>query len=412
MRLQSIMRVPSHVKLFKCQRCTACCTHKWRIEIDNASYDRLCDTFEQLDCTHELFDSVLFHNGGQQIRFLPNGRCPFLTDSDLCRLQLEFGATYLPNVCKIYPRRIFASQRGLEFALSLSCMTAVRTLAQGKIRLEELPPMNKDFTFICPHPIPQYHPEAMLAGDLRRCYHGLEDSLIELLQNQRYPLVERLSTLGKTLIQLLTITKSGQRIIATDITDSVSQALRSVDSNSTDLNLPMYLDQLCAIFNLYLSLTKTGDGPQILRSIVVSILSESSQSSLDAIAIVRSAINTPDETQYAKKIAIYYTPAQTTISPILENYLVNFVLAKHFFFAKPHIAYYKMTFAYAAIIFFALGYCSLTAQPIDQDILVQSICDVENIFFCNDTVMQKLETRLGQYDNLHIIKDAINLGSV
>jgi Fe-S-cluster containining protein len=131
------LKLPSPVLEFRCAQCGECCTNKWKIEVDTVSYEKLYQKFAELGRQKELHDNIQYHDVAPQIRFLPNGKCPYLAADNRCSIQLEIGEEYLLDICKVYPRRIFASQHAIEFALSLTCRTAIKTLLKEQIHIIE-----------------------------------------------------------------------------------------------------------------------------------------------------------------------------------------------------------------------------------------------------------------------------------
>ena len=97
--------------------------------------------------------------------------------------------------------------------------------------------------------------------------------------------------------------------------------------------------------------------------------------------ILRTNVMTLSQEDYGQKLDQYYYPAFDSVATILENYLVNFILSKNFFFHPPYLAYYHLAFSYAVSIALALGYCIETDQPINQQFMLQAICAVENLFY-------------------------------
>jgi len=107
----------------------------------------------------------------------------------------------------------------------------------------------------------------------------------------------------------------------------------------------------------------------------------------------------------------YYRPALSTIEPILENYMVNYILSKQFYLMPLHFAYYRMAFAFAAIIAISLGYSIPTAQPVSQETTLQAIYDLEHIFY-NGWFYPYISFIQGGKDYLRIIENGIALANL
>lgn len=59
--------------------------------------------------------------------------CVFCTDDELCRLQLRYGASAMPSVCRTFPRMITKFPDRVEYSLDPSCPIVVYSLKNWKI---------------------------------------------------------------------------------------------------------------------------------------------------------------------------------------------------------------------------------------------------------------------------------------
>lgn len=375
-KLPQKLKLPSHVKEFHCAQCGECCTNKWIIDVDGVSYEKLYKKFEEFDRQKELHDNIKYHNVAPQIRFLPNGKCPYLSADNRCSIQLEFGEKYLPDICKVYPRRIFASQQAIEFALSLTCKTAVKTLMQDQIRIIETDWPIKDgddplFSFMQPNTIRRYFPDKSPLDNPHLPYHVLEDHFIELLQDRRYPVSRRLVALGQML-----------GCCRDNTTRDLPSILSDNYCHTVEPDWEGHLSQLFLVANIFLRKSPSVIWSQILRSILLTV-SSGKPHPPETSEITRSKIPPPRPGDYQQRLEQYYRPACGMVEHILENYMVNFILSKSFYLQPVYLAYYRMAFVYAAITAFALGYGILTDQTVSQQTMLQAIYDVENIFYSN-----------------------------
>ncbi|MCF0120712.1 MAG: hypothetical protein HUJ65_03655, partial [Oscillospiraceae bacterium] len=112
--------------------CRHNCCMKWEIDVDEASLSRFMadpDIARHIDKT-----------GTPHIRLDERGRCPFLTDNNLCSMVLKHGKDFLCLICRDHPRFIsFWSDRA-EFGLGIVCEEAGRIILgrQSPMRLVEL----------------------------------------------------------------------------------------------------------------------------------------------------------------------------------------------------------------------------------------------------------------------------------
>lgn len=360
------LRLPSHVAAFRCAQCGECCTNKWRIEIDAASFDKLGKRLTELGRQKELEDNFTSGYIAPRFRFLPNGKCPYLSDKNTCRIQLELGEDYLFDICKVYPRHVFASPDALEFSLTLTCQTAVKTLQQGKITIAETDWPIKDgqgpeIIFMQPNTIQRYYPERSPVGDPLLPYSLLEARFIELLQDRRSRVGQRLIILGQELGRLIS---EGEPL--------------SLDGTP---DLTEHLAQLFKMSNIFLVNSRSPASSQTLRQRLLPLSAGPPNPMENAKIAARSKVTPPLPDQYRQMVERYNSPSGGVGEGILENYLVNFVLDKSFYLRPPHLAYYRMAFAYAAIVAFSVGSSLSANRAVDEQTVLQAVYDVENIFY-------------------------------
>lgn len=114
---------PTYVRKFKCSNryCVSTCCHGFDIELD----DKSLDVYNHF--TGELKELVLggiFHRGNKYYIRSENGRCTFLNNDNLCKLQIIGGESALCYTCRIYPRFMLKRNNVTYTGLGLSCPTA------------------------------------------------------------------------------------------------------------------------------------------------------------------------------------------------------------------------------------------------------------------------------------------------
>lgn len=377
------LKLPSHVAAFRCAQCGECCTNKWRIDIDDISFDKLSKKLHELGRQQELESNFKSGHIAPRFRFLPNGKCPYLSDDNLCRIQLELGEDYLSDICKVYPRNIFASPDALEFSLTLTCKAAVKTLGQDKITIIETDWPAKEgqdlnFSFMQPNNFLRYYPDQSPFDDPRLPYSLIEARFIEMLQDRSYTVGQRLIRLGQAIGRLLSTTGSPG---GADINDYFPSSAGDCSCLDGVGDLKEHLDQLFKLSNIFLLNSPSTTCVQSLRRLLLALSAEAPPGTEAVEAAARTKVSPPLPDDYREKIERYYRPASAICEGILENYLVNFVLGKSFYLRPPHLAYYRMAFAYGAIVAFSVGHGILTNRTIDEQTVLDAVYDVENIFY-------------------------------
>jgi lysine-N-methylase len=118
---------PKYFSQFKClaSNCSHSCCIGWEIDVDDktlskyenskVSYARkICKSIDKKDTPH--------------FTLLPNGNCPHLDESGLCKIITNMGEDYLCDICREHPRFYNQTPYGLEVGLGLSCEEACRII--------------------------------------------------------------------------------------------------------------------------------------------------------------------------------------------------------------------------------------------------------------------------------------------
>lgn len=118
---------PKYFDAFKCvaDRCPDTCCAGWDVEIDDASAENYKNETGGLK---QYFDKHLTTDEDGYIFSLENGRCPLLSENNLCRIQLEKGEAALCDTCRLFPRYFDDYGEIRETGLGLGCPEAARIL--------------------------------------------------------------------------------------------------------------------------------------------------------------------------------------------------------------------------------------------------------------------------------------------
>ena len=172
--------VPNILASYKCSSSGECCKSKWKISIDDIAYEK---TKKELDKLNENVDSYINNKKGDYSTKFSDGYCQFITDNKLCRIHRDFGWDCLSDTCKVYPRILKLTPRGMEMSLVFSCGSAAKLLLQEeefeikKIKKEELfimKPSNVSFMI----------PENNIPTSASYRYFELEKFLIDILKEK------------------------------------------------------------------------------------------------------------------------------------------------------------------------------------------------------------------------------------
>ena len=144
-------------------QCSFTCCKEWKIAVDPETKKR----WRKMDvpgtilesgrvpehaCVHaskstvELYQFVTKKDGADIIELLPNMRCPFLEDSELCRLVLDYGEACLSETCHVFPRETHEFSDRTERTLVSCCPEIVDRLhAVHELHFTNLPYQDRAF---------------------------------------------------------------------------------------------------------------------------------------------------------------------------------------------------------------------------------------------------------------------------
>ncbi|MEE1378151.1 MAG: flagellin lysine-N-methylase [Oribacterium sp.] len=155
---------PEFYKDFHCigGQCSFTCCKEWKIAVDPETKKRwrklsVPETVlesgrvpehacrSSLDKAH-LSQFVMKKDGGEIIELLPNMRCPFLEDTELCRLVLDYGEECLSETCHVFPRETHEFADRTERTLVSCCPEIVdRLYTLKKLHFTNLPYQDRAF---------------------------------------------------------------------------------------------------------------------------------------------------------------------------------------------------------------------------------------------------------------------------
>lgn len=155
---------PEFYKDFHCigGQCSFTCCKEWKIAVDPETKKRwrklsVPETVlesgrvpkhacrSSLDKT-QLSQFVMKKDGGEIIELLPNMRCPFLEDTELCRLVLDYGEACLSETCHVFPRETHAFADRTERTLVSCCPEIVdRLYTLKELHFTNLPYQDRAF---------------------------------------------------------------------------------------------------------------------------------------------------------------------------------------------------------------------------------------------------------------------------
>lgn len=196
---------PAYYDDFRCLAagCKHSCCIGWHITFDKKDYLSLKRQSGSADLNERMEHGLrrirrneAMADDGYGEFIMEDGRCPLLRDDCLCALQLEKGHETLPYVCRIFPRRKSYQLSGyFERSLSPTCEAVLKLLWNL--------PEGIDFRS---DPLPQEEWKSVTweyDGILSSHFQEIRSQCIDILQDRRCPLPQRILLLGLALKELV-----------------------------------------------------------------------------------------------------------------------------------------------------------------------------------------------------------------
>ncbi|XEC95523.1 flagellin lysine-N-methylase [Paenibacillus tarimensis] len=311
------------MKSFSCigSLCEDTCCAGWKITVDQSAYER----YEQLPSGQinplkyikkidnnknpEVFGEFVMDEGLS---------CPMLDGQQLCSIQLKLGQQYLSNVCAMYPRHTAVIEGTYEIAASVSCPEIAR--------LALLNPSGITFT--------KYEDRNGNLNDIRKYavadnsdplgmeyFQELRAAFIQLLQDRRCSLDERLMKLGLFCDKIQNLMGNGQ-------TDEIKRWLASspdiwlerIGNNQDDassLSLPEQLKRLKRLIDI-----------RIIYGVKNKRYLQCLMDALQGIRYTNGELTEDSLNLYIDAYMSFYSCFIREYEYILENYLVNLAFTK------------------------------------------------------------------------------------
>lgn len=371
---QQIVSVPSYMLDFQCQMCGECCGG-WKISVEKKLYKELKNLFVTKRISKGNFMDFFQREdhpkmGGEidygLIKLSDEGRCK-LQEGNLCFIHKDVGPEYLPGICKVFPRVIISTLKGLEFSLTPGCKSAARAfLCKSKAQVIVNPP---GFEFIPGSTVWDYVTrERISKNEITKYYDTMEDHFIEIIQNRSWSIEERIIFLGLTINKILNLPQDENfkpeldKLLESD-KDIMAGNAFSEEVRKLGLNMDY---QLIALKNFLNSeLYKNCADPEVIHNVS------------KCAKKILSGEMTENINTYRKMYHYHMRPGAKEIAHVFENYLVNFVLRKTFILYTLEDAFYILAFFYIIIRVVTISLASEKNEVVREEDVVKAIYLIE-----------------------------------
>lgn len=168
--------IPNIYLDYKCVSCGECCSHKWRIDIDKKSYTNVKNKIK------ENIDEYIESKDDAYICKFENDYCKLIDENKMCRIHKHLGWKYLSDTCKVYPRILKLSSRGMEISFVGSCKASAKKIL-SKNKFEIVEKNKEDYFFMPPENISFMIPENEPENSKSRDYFTVEKKILDMINS-------------------------------------------------------------------------------------------------------------------------------------------------------------------------------------------------------------------------------------
>ncbi|WP_340014619.1 flagellin lysine-N-methylase [Paenibacillus sp. FSL K6-1318] len=328
--------VPEYMQEFACigSACEDSCCVGWRVDIDQSTYKKYA---KSRDVEFKpLFNKNIARHRSEpssqkyaKIKMDSEGRCTFLSEENLCKVQLSLGEGYLSNVCNTYPRSVNSVDGVIEKSTTLSCPEAARlTLLKPEgIQFNEIEESEDNKVWIMKQIITN-NPNAK--NKLTSYFWNLRIFTIQVLQNRDYTLSERLIILGLFYQKIQSQVNEEKYEAVLDTITSYSRMLEDPSTKEYLMDIPgnhIVQMKLCKELMDY----RFGHGFKSSRYMKCVV------ETLNGIVYTEESTEEEIAQRYKAASEEHYSPFMKEHEYILENYLVNYVFKNLFPFGRNRV---------------------------------------------------------------------------
>ncbi|WP_405158012.1 flagellin lysine-N-methylase [Paenibacillus sp. FSL H8-0283] len=328
--------VPEYMQQFACigSACEDSCCVGWRVDIDQQTYKKYAKS-RNIEL-RPLFDKNVSRQRSEptehrygKIKMDEQGRCGFLSEENLCKVQLTLGEDFLSNVCSTYPRSINSINGVIEKSTTLSCPEAARLtlLNPAGIQFNEIEESEDNKVWITKQIVTD-NPSAK--NKLTKYFWDLRIFTIQVLQSRDYTISERLIVLGLFYQKIQSQIDDGNMEEVLDTITTYSRMIEDPATKESLANIPVNQTVQMKICKELMDF-RFGHGMHKSRYMECVV---------EALNGIMYTEDSPEEEiaeRYKAASENYYTPYMDEHEYILENYLVNHVFKNLFPFGRSRV---------------------------------------------------------------------------
>ncbi len=199
-------RQPRYFADFRCLggSCKNNCCFGWQIRWEKEEIDKVKNAENASQEIIKLCESTFMYNEESKqyiVKFDENGRCPFLTTDNFCKIQRELGVEYMSNTCMVYPRRYLLANNIFYRSNYMSCSIIMNRLLNDEKSMDLINlPIKETVTY---NPVAQSIPQQLKSHPELKYRSELLEFFYNLISDKRHD-VETNIILGGLAAQSLT----------------------------------------------------------------------------------------------------------------------------------------------------------------------------------------------------------------
>lgn len=346
-----------------CEDC--CCRDGWRINIDRDTF-RKYEEAEDREFRSTVDEGITVNRNSPAdrayatIKLKEDGSCPFLTNENWCKIQLNLGEEYISDVCFFYPRITNLINGKFERSITVSCPEAARRVL--------LKPEGITFNqFEVP-----FGRRNLITANNRTPGHKAEPFLwelrffaIQVLQNRDYGIADRLIILGMFCLDVKECLEKEESGRIPSLIDSYVHSLTTGELKAPLAEVPVNF----------------GTQAEILQLLTETLVPKKKQRYAECYNQLRGSLGLENEStkeiaeMYRDAYQNYYYPFMKKNEYLLENYLVNYVFSNVFpsgFLPSVYDEYIVLAVHYSLIKYHLIGMAAFHKE-LNNDIVIELV---------------------------------------
>lgn len=359
---------------FKCigNACEDHCCQGWKITVDKSTYNK----YKKLQ--HSEFKNKLESNINRNRKSvsdsdyakinLINKKCPMLSEDRLCEVYMNLGEEYMCNTCKAYPRVLNQVDDVIEKSVGISCIEAARNLLLRERPIEFNLDIREDEGIKIVRSLNTY--KGKKSNEI--CFHEIREFAIDIIQNRKLTIENRLAVLGLAVSALSNAT-SKEEVLKT-LQEYNQRVEDSYYNNVIDIlikegNLDAQLEFLTTIYNIIIN--KKINNERYLNNFK---------------AIVESLKLASEDSEKIKECFIdsinnYYKDFIDKYEYVYENYLVTYMFKIIFPAGDKSLldTYINLVVQFSILKMNIIGICGYFKEEMDTEKILTLIQSYANV---------------------------------